>query len=1043
MKKLIIILGISLISIITNAQITVITDDSTYTPTSVNAIFELHTENHNKGILIPRLSTTERQSIVTSGGIDQSLLVFDTNTKTFWFFDDTNWVEMATGGTVSDDQNLTGAVLTGTNLEISIEDGTAVNVDLSSLQDGIGTDSQTISYDNVTGNLSITGGNTITLPVTSGGDNWGSQTVETDATLNGDGSSSTPLTVNGVLTDDQNLTLSSNSLSIEDGNAVDLAPYLDNTDQQNISGSGLSGTILTIGIENGTNETVDLSSLQDGTGTDDQNLTLSSNSLSIEGGNAVDLAPYLDNTDQQNISGSGLSGTTLTIGIENGTNETVDLSILQDGTGTDDQNLTLSSNSLSIEDGNAVDLAPYLDNTDQQNITGSGLSGTILTIGIENGTNETVDFQPLLDDFAWQRTGNAGTVPGVNFMGTTDNQEIEFRTNNIKKATLTTKGQLEFYNTGYSIFIGNHAGEEDDLSSNNNVFVGFYSGQLNTTGNENIALGSRSLYNNTTGSKNSALGRGALYSNTTGNDNIALGTGAMYFNTTGTDNIAIGRLSLEQNTTGKWNTATGSRALMFSTTANGNTANGYSALKTNTTGAENTAIGNNALFDNTTGAHNTAIGSYALANNTTASSNTANGYSALKTNTTGTDNTAVGNQALNFNSDGNNNSAVGSYSGYNITTGDENTFIGQRVGYYMQEGNSNTAVGYQAFYNFGGAGSGTHAGGNGNTAIGKYAMFNPTSGDYNVAVGYTSYSLNNSGSQNVFVGYASDASGDNTASYAVALGANSSAGASNIVAIGSSASADALNATAIGYRAHADQANTLILGQINGINGSTNDTKVGVGTNNPTSRLEVKGDIRITDDANAMLILGRVDNSGEGGQINYTGSNGNSGWVTDVAGSQFRIYSQIASTTTVRMFNNDGSGTTNLEIDGQAYKPGGGSWAVSSDRRSKENIVDYHKGLNELLALRPVNFNYKKEFNWGVKTYTGLIAQEVEEIVPTMVLTRETNNIKDFKVIDPNELTYMLINAVKELKAENETLKQELEKKNAEILERLEKLEQK
>ena len=56
---------------------------------------------------------------------------------------------------------------------------------------------------------------------------------------------------------------------------------------------------MTIGIEGGSSETVDLVSLQDGTGTDDQN-----------------------------ISGSSLSGTTLTIGIEGGSSETVDLSSL-------------------------------------------------------------------------------------------------------------------------------------------------------------------------------------------------------------------------------------------------------------------------------------------------------------------------------------------------------------------------------------------------------------------------------------------------------------------------------------------------------------------------------------------------------------------------------------------------------------------------------------------------------------------------------------------------------------------------------------------
>ena len=79
------------------------------------------------------------------------------------------------------------------------------------------------------------------------------------------------------------------------------------TDDQNISGSGLSGNTLTIGIEGGNNETVDLSSLNN------------------------------SGTDDQNITGSALSGTNLTIGIEGGTSETVDLSGLQDGTGTDNQ----------------------------------------------------------------------------------------------------------------------------------------------------------------------------------------------------------------------------------------------------------------------------------------------------------------------------------------------------------------------------------------------------------------------------------------------------------------------------------------------------------------------------------------------------------------------------------------------------------------------------------------------------------------------------------------------------------------------------------
>ncbi|MBT8285399.1 MAG: hypothetical protein HKO75_08490, partial [Flavobacteriaceae bacterium] len=211
------------------------------------------------------------------------------------------------------------------------------------------------------------------------------------------------------------------------------------TDDQNISGSGLAGNILTIGIENGTNETVDLSAL---VGTDDQianevNITdAGGNFVSTEvEGALAELAA--GSTDDQNISGSGLAGTNLTIGIENGTSEVVDLASL---VGTDDQNIeslgvntTTNVLTVGIENGlsQTVDLS-HLDDagtddqianevnitdaggnfvstevegalaelaagsTDDQNISGSGLAGNILTIGIENGTNETVDLSALV-----------------------------------------------------------------------------------------------------------------------------------------------------------------------------------------------------------------------------------------------------------------------------------------------------------------------------------------------------------------------------------------------------------------------------------------------------------------------------------------------------------------------------------------------------------------------------------------------------------------------------------------------------------------------
>jgi hypothetical protein len=215
-------------------------------------------------------------------------------------------------------------------------------------------DEQTMTFNNTTGDLTISSGNTVTLPMTAGGDNWGSQVVASDATLTGDGSSSVPLSVSGDLTDDQNLTLAANSLSIDNGNAIDLSSYLDNTDAQSLSFSGTS-----LSISNG--NTVDLSTLQDG---------------------VIDADADPTNEHNTNLL---LSGTTLNL-IDGGGTLTADLSSLQDGVNDADadpaneiQTLSISGNALSISGANTVTIGGGNTLDEAYDQGGAGL-GRIITV---------------------------------------------------------------------------------------------------------------------------------------------------------------------------------------------------------------------------------------------------------------------------------------------------------------------------------------------------------------------------------------------------------------------------------------------------------------------------------------------------------------------------------------------------------------------------------------------------------------------------------------------------------------------------------------
>ncbi|HRG01834.1 MAG TPA: hypothetical protein PKZ75_12010, partial [Bacteroidia bacterium] len=72
----------------------------------------------------------------------------------------------------------------------------------------------------------------------------------------------------------------------------------------------------------------------------------------------------------------------------------------------------------------------------------------------------------------WALLGNAGTVAGTNFLGTTDNVDLVFKVNNIQAGRLTS-------NTNNNSFFGYEAGLNN--SSTFNSFFGSQAGKANTS----------------------------------------------------------------------------------------------------------------------------------------------------------------------------------------------------------------------------------------------------------------------------------------------------------------------------------------------------------------------------------------------------------------------------------------------------------------------------------------------------------------------------------------------------------------------------------
>ena len=186
----------------------------------------------------------------------------------------------------------------------------------------------------------------------------------------------------------------------------------------------------------------------------------------------------------------------------------------------------------------------------------------------------------------WHITGNAATIDGTNFIGTTDNVPFTMRVNNQISGRITSAGTTSF---GYQAGNGMVAPFGTPSTA-----IGYQALAINT-GQSNTAVGYRALASNTLARGSTAVGSLAL-SNASGISNVAIGSSSGTSITSGTDNVVIGTLADVLTSSGSFNVIIGGSA--SSSGGNDNVCIGHSS--STTLGVSNAvAIGKSATVNAT------------------------------------------------------------------------------------------------------------------------------------------------------------------------------------------------------------------------------------------------------------------------------------------------------------------------------------------------------------------------------------------------------------------------------------------------------------
>ena len=246
-------------------------------------------------------------------------------------------------------------------------------------------------------------------------------------------------------------------------------------------------------------------------------------------------------------------------------------------------------------------------------------------------------------------------------------------------------------------------------------------------------------------------------------------------------------------------------------------------------------------------------------------------------------------------------------------------------------------------------------------------------------------------------------------------------------------SADGTKLDTIESGATADQSNSEIAAALSDQRPSMKGaTFTDDGTSSPV--VEIKTD----DDSPWGFRLGNDsywDNAGNGYKI-YQDNNGAVSTLVEGNGEFVNWYLQTVNTGTTNTFihmdtnravhlnyqNNNKLSTTSSGVSVIGSMTASGNVTAYSDARLKTDISTINDALGIVGKLRGVSYKWLKDGSDSI----GVIAQEVEEVLPEVVVTGEgvnpvTQEIEEIKSVDYGKIVGVLINAINELNTKLES----------------------